>query len=155
MLKGEDEPIYLPADENRPYHAIFFAHGFFSSALHECAHWLIAGKERRKQIDYGYWYVPEGRTLEQQSFFQQVEVKPQALEWILSVAAGHRFHLSRDNLNTPEYEIQVFKHAVYQQMLDYQQEGLSKRAKQLRHRLCEFYGTCLDWRAEDFILETL
>jgi len=43
LEKGGDEPIYLPADASRSYHVIYFAHGFFSSALHECAHWLIAG----------------------------------------------------------------------------------------------------------------
>lgn len=28
LVKGDDEPIYLPADEQRSYHAIYFAHGF-------------------------------------------------------------------------------------------------------------------------------
>ena len=78
LLKGDNEPIYLPAEEGRAHHTLFFAHGFFSSALHECAHWLIAGEERRKQVDFGYWYVPDGRNTKQQALFQQVEVKPQA-----------------------------------------------------------------------------
>ena len=84
LVKGIDEPLYLPADENRPHNELFFAHGFFASALHECSHWLIAGEKRRKQVDFGYWYVPDGRTAEQQDLFQIVEVKPQAVEWILS-----------------------------------------------------------------------
>ncbi|WP_426760080.1 elongation factor P hydroxylase, partial [Pseudomonas aeruginosa] len=73
LVRGGDEPIYLPADDQRPYHALFFAHGFFSSALHECAHWLIAGEERRKLVDFGYWYAPDGRNEEQQTLFQRVE----------------------------------------------------------------------------------
>ena len=32
LIKGDDEPIYLPADDETPYHRIVFAHGFFASA---------------------------------------------------------------------------------------------------------------------------
>ncbi len=141
LIKGEDEPIYLPADEQRSYHAVFFAHGFFSSALHECAHWLIAGEHRRTLVDFGYWYVPDGRNEEQQALFQQVEVKPQAMEWILSVACGHPFRVSIDNLNGAHTETQAFKSAVYQQVSVYCTQGLSVRAERFRHVLCSFYKT--------------
>ena len=140
LVKGEDEPIYLPADKNRSYHAIYFAHGFFSSALHECAHWLIAGEARRLQVDFGYWYAPDGRTAEQQALFQTVEIKPQALEWMLSVAAGHRFRVSIDNLNGCESDTQGFKHAVYEQVQHYCTQGLPARAALFREALCGFYG---------------
>ena len=56
LIKGDDEPIYLPADDETPYHRIVFAHGFFASALHEISHWCVAGKARREQVDFGYWY---------------------------------------------------------------------------------------------------
>lgn len=140
LVKGGDEPLYLPADENRPYHAIFFAHGFFSSALHECSHWLIAGAERRKQIDFGYWYAPDGRTAEQQALFQLVEVKPQALECILSEASGHPFRVSIDNLDGAESDTDSFKAAVYQQVKKYNEQGLPKRAECFRSALSRFYG---------------
>lgn len=143
LVKGDEEPIYLPADEQRSYHAIVFAHGFFSSALHECAHWLIAGKERRKQVDFGYWYLPDGRSAEQQKLFQSMEVKPQAMEWVLSVAAGHRFRVSIDNLNGGEADTDAFKQAVYQQVATYCRQGLSRRADLFRNALCHFYGTSL------------
>ena len=155
LVKGEDEPIYLPANENSSYHALFFAHGFFSSALHECSHWLIAGKERRKQIDFGYWYVPDGRTAEQQATFQQVEVKPQAIEWILSVAAGYRFIVSIDNLNGGEFDSMAFKEAIYQQVLLYCNQGLSKRATLFRNALCDFYRTSHNLKIDDFNLNRL
>lgn len=65
LERGGDYPIYLPAfiDEGnvaseRPYNVILFAHGYYSSALHEIAHWLVAGTERRKLEDFGYWYEP-------------------------------------------------------------------------------------------------
>lgn len=155
LVKGDGEPIYLPADENRSYHAIFFAHGFFSSALHECAHWLIAGEERRKLVDFGYWYLPDGRTAEQQTRFQSVEVKPQALEWILSQAAGHPFRVSLDNLNGEANDPEPFKSAVHQQVADYCSQGLPARAQLFRLALCRFYGTSLLLDIHDFNRATL
>lgn len=140
LIKGGDEPIYLPADETRPYHAIYFAHGFFSSALHECAHWFIAGRARRQQIDFGYWYEPDGRTQEQQLLFQQLEVKPQAIECILSMAAGYRFQISVDNLRGQEVDTNEFKAAVQQQAAYYTEHGLPKRAEQFRKTLSDFYA---------------
>ena len=44
LIKGDDEPIYLPADAEVPYNRIVFAHGFYASAIHEISHWCIAGK---------------------------------------------------------------------------------------------------------------
>jgi elongation factor P hydroxylase len=76
LVKGLDEPIYLPQDDGRPHNELYFAHGFFASALHETSHWLIAGEKRRKLVDFGYWYAPDGRSKEQQDQFQIVEVKP-------------------------------------------------------------------------------
>lgn len=155
LVKGDNEPVYLPADEHRSFHAIFFAHGFFSSALHECSHWLIAGKERRQQIDFGYWYIPDGRSAEQQDLFQSVEVKPQAMEWVFSVATGHRFRVSVDNLDGAEGDTERFKEAVYQQVLSYCQQGLPQRAKLFREALCNFYSICPDLKSGDFKREVL
>ena len=53
---GGDEPIYLPADAGTPHHRIIFARGFYASALHEIAHWCVAGPKRRLLEDFGYWY---------------------------------------------------------------------------------------------------
>ena len=150
LVKGGDEPIYLPADESRPYHALFFARGFFASALHECAHWLIAGEKRRQQVDFGYWYVPDGRTQEEQTLFQSVEVKPQAMEWILSRAAGAPFRLSIDNLSGAESDSAAFALAVYNQVTAYCARGLPARAKKFRDALCLFYGTSPSLEVGDF-----
>lgn len=140
LVKGGDEPIYLPADASRHYHAIFFAHGFYSSGMHECAHWLIAGEERRKLVDFGYWYEPDGRTPAQQLLFQTVEVKPQAIESILCEAAGFRFQVSIDNLNGGESNTDEFKEAIAQQIVVYKKMGLPKRAERFKNALCAFYG---------------
>ncbi len=116
LERGRDYPIYLPAfidEENkpseRPYNVILFAHGFYSSALHEIAHWLVAGKARRQLEDFGYWYEPDGRSAERQREFEQVEVKPQAIEWILATAANFRYFASADNLTGDAGDNSAFK----------------------------------------------
>lgn len=141
LIKGGEEPIYLPTNEHCPYNAIYFARGFYSSALHEISHWLIAGKERRKLEDFGYWYEPDGRSEQQQREFEKVEIKPQALEWILATAAGFRYIASSDNINGNPGDTQPFKQAVYEQVKRYAEIGLPKRAETLRKALAKFYGT--------------
>ncbi|MFQ1046994.1 elongation factor P hydroxylase [Avibacterium paragallinarum] len=141
LVKGGDEPLYVPANEHCPYNAIYFARGFYSSALHEISHWLIAGKERRKLEDFGYWYEPDGRSEQRQREFEQVEIKPQALEWILATAAGFRYFASSDNLDGETGDTQPFKQAVYQQVKIYAEKGLPKRAETLRKALAKFYDT--------------
>lgn len=112
LAHSADEPEYLPATDQKPAQ-ILFAHGFFASALHEISHWCIAGAERRKLPDLGYWYAPDGRDREQQQLFEQVEVKPQALEWLLTVACGRSFRISLDNLNGDVGNGDDFKNAVH------------------------------------------
>ena len=87
-MAGEDEPIYLPADQQCAHHRIIFAHGFFASALHEISHWCIAGPERRLLVDFGYWYEPDGRDVLKQAEFERLEIKPQAVEWALATSCA-------------------------------------------------------------------
>jgi elongation factor P hydroxylase len=155
LVKGADEPLYLPADGERKHNELFFAHGYFASALHESSHWLIAGEKRRTQIDFGYWYEPDGRTASQQALFQNVEVKPQAMEWILSMAAGFRFRVSLDNLNGSQADTEDFKQAVHQQVKTYCEKGLPERAETLRLSLCQFYNTPSVLKFENFDIETI
>ena len=112
LVRGEGEPIYLPADTNHPHHRVIFAHGFFASALHEIAHWCVAGPERRLLEDFGYWYKPDGRTEQEQDEFERVEVSPQAYEWILTLSAGRKFHFSADNLSQGLGASESFKESV-------------------------------------------
>ena len=97
LVKGDFEPEYFP-ETSDSYAKIQFAHGFFNSALHEISHWTIAGDARRKLPDLGYWYAPDGRTQQQQALFEQVEIKPQAIEWMFAKAFGRKFRVSLDNL---------------------------------------------------------
>lgn len=155
LVKGTDEPLYVPADEVNKHSSLYFAHGFFSSALHECSHWLIAGANRRKQLDFGYWYVPDGRNSSEQELFQSMEIKPQAMEWILSTAARYRFGVSLDNINGSEADTKAFKLAVYSQVQHYCEQGLPARAELFRSSLCTFYNTSPLLKIEDFNIATL
>lgn len=102
LLPGGEEPLYRPAVLPGDWHEIVFRHDYFQSALHEIAHWCVAGAARRQQLDYGYWYDPDGRTRARQDEFERVEARPQAVEWVLSVACGRRFAVSLDNLDAAE-----------------------------------------------------
>lgn len=141
LVKGDDEPIYLPASMTGNEHQVIFAHGFFASAMHEIAHWCVAGKERRLQEDYGYWYEPDGRTEEQQRLFEKVEVIPQAMEKCFCLAAGFRFRVSVDNLNGSPGDTRGFEENVDRQAKKYLTEGLPDRAQRFFDALEDFYGT--------------
>lgn len=140
LLLGGDEPIYLPADDVHSHHRIIFARGYFASALHEIAHWCIAGPQRRLLEDYGYWYQPDGRSAEVQVEFEKVEVKPQAVEWILAASCGFRFQVSCDNLSgNCEPDRLGFTLKVREQILVYLEQGMPERAKTLSDALRQHY----------------
>ncbi len=150
---GGDEPIYLPADEKVDYHRIIFARGFYASALHEIAHWCVAGPERRLLEDFGYWYHPDGRSEQVQAEFEKVEVRPQAYEWILSVSAGFPFTVSCDNLNGDfEPDRLAFMTKVHQEVMGILEQGLPERVRMLSQALRDFYETPA-LTAENFILK--
>ncbi|WP_087020359.1 elongation factor P hydroxylase [Thaumasiovibrio subtropicus] len=139
LIAGDNEPLYMPANNENAFHQVIFAHGYFSSALHEIAHWCIAGDQRRMLVDYGYWYEPDGRTEAQQAQFEIVEIKPQAIEWVLSASCGKPFRVSCDNLSGAEVNRHQFTERVLDQVHSYLESGLPKRAEQLSHALRDFY----------------
>lgn len=156
LERGGSEPVYLPADAQCPWHRIVFAHGYFTSALHEIAHWCVAGPARRLQVDFGYWYAPDGRSREQQRVFESVEIKPQALEWIFSVAAGHRFRVSTDNLSGDgPFDPEQFKRNVQQEVFRRLQQGLPVRAQRFTSALIAHYRPGLALQADLFRLDDL
>ena len=137
LVKGDFEPEYFPATESTPAR-IQFAHGFFNSALHEISHWSIAGDQRRLLPDLGYWYAPDGRTAEQQALFEQVEIKPQAIEWLFATAFGRKFRVSLDNLTGEGGDGNRFKDHVFAQVQAYfsGQAQLPRDAKHFIDCIC-------------------
>ncbi|HYW03349.1 MAG TPA: elongation factor P hydroxylase [Gammaproteobacteria bacterium] len=143
LVRGGEEPLYLPADGAHSRHRILFAHGFFASALHEIAHWTIAGAARRKRVDYGYWYRGDGRTASEQADFESVELRPQAIEWAFSLAARCRFRVSVDNLSGAPVDRQAFRARVHRELRRFDHEGFPPRARRFIDVLCRAFGTDL------------
>ena len=155
LCGGYDEPLYIPQSDTQLLNQIIFRQDYYSSALHEIAHWCIASKERRKLVDYGYWYKPDGRIAAEQQLFEEVEAKPQALEWTFSVAAGIKFRVSADNLGANPEISASFKLKIYENMMKYLQNGLPKRAEQFKNALLKFYQPTPQMNASQFKLEYL
>lgn len=133
---GANEPYYKPGSPN----VIFFREDFIRSALHEVAHWCVAGAARRSLPDYGYWYAPDGRDEAQQMAFYGVEVKPQAIEKAFCFAAGIDFKVSVDNLSVSPTDpaIASFRAAVDVEFERITSSGLPARAEVFRKALAEF-----------------
>jgi len=98
LVGGAQEPFYTPWRNGQPAEIQFRA-DFVRSALHEVAHWCLAGKMRRSYPDYGYWYSPDDRNVHQQQAFFAVEARPQSLERLFCAAIALPFSPSIDNLS--------------------------------------------------------
>ncbi|MFT4632230.1 MAG: elongation factor P hydroxylase [Candidatus Azotimanducaceae bacterium] len=128
VLVGQgDEPVYLPATPELPWHRVVFRADYGASALHEAAHWCLAGLHRRTLEDYGYSYQGQ-RDATQQLVFEQLEVRPQALEWIFSQAAGLAFRVSCDNFDEACLDRQRFQRQIQLQAQALVRQGLPARA---------------------------
>ena len=144
LIGGAREPPYQPSHAPGQPHRLFYREDYFASALHEVAHWCIAGPARRQQVDFGYWYTPEGRSAGAQCAFEAVEYKPQALEWFFAKACGYRFRLSSDNLAALGGELPdsaAFAQRVLQQARHWRSHGLPLRAGIFYRGLCDEFGT--------------
>jgi len=152
---GGAEPLYRPADGDCAVHRIVYRADYFASALHEIAHWCIAGAERRQQVDYGYWYHPDGRDRAAQHAFEAVEASPQALEWIFATAAGYSFRISLDNLGNVLASSPQFCHRIVVAARHYCRAGLPPRAAQFVSAVAGHYGVAAPTAAERYTTTTL
>ena len=94
LVGGAAEPFFAPGKPSQ----IHFREDYVRSALHEVAHWCVAGRRRRQLPDYGYWYSPDGRDADQQQSFFAVEARPQAIERCFCEVIGIPFSPSVDNV---------------------------------------------------------
>jgi elongation factor P hydroxylase len=131
---GGDEPLYLPRTRSAPA-LIIHTRDYVASALHEAAHWCIAGARRRRLIDYGYGYVPPPRTPADQQLFFRNEIRTQALESILARAADAPFRVSHDDPDADEAAVQQFAGAVSAEAARLAEQGLPPRAARLHAAL--------------------
>lgn len=132
----------MPAGPKSPSAKIFYRQDYLASALHEVAHWCIAGKARRAMEDFGYWYNPDGRSAAQQNKFELAEVKPQTLEWMFSVACRKPFQVSADNLTGDGLadNDMMFRSAVVDQAQRWCLSGkMPKRGLQFLQALMDYY----------------
>ncbi len=153
LVGGGSEPLYRPAKSGQNPARIEFVHDYYASALHEIAHWCLAGEQRRKRVDYGYWYHEDGRAPELQAKFEQVEVKPQALEWVFSAAAGTPFRVSLDNLNGSPHDEPRFRANLVRQARNFMISDMPARAALFMRALLGYYSREISER--DFCLENL
>ena len=125
---GADEPYYVPGEPHR----IFFREDFVRSALHEVAHWCVAGEFRRALPDYGYWYSPDGRDAGQQLAFFAVEARPQAIERNFCEAIGILFSPSVDNVDVQiePHHLCRFEARIEEWCDQFERSGLPPRAAQ-------------------------
>ena len=130
---GADEPFFSPGQPS----TVFFREDFGRSALHEVAHWCVAGAIRRRLPDYGYWYAPDGRDEREQAAFFSVEVTPQAIEALFCESLGLAFTVSVDNLmiSSDDPAIQIFNEAVTTKVSLLRTNGLPPRASRFNQAL--------------------
>ena len=134
LVGGADEPLYLPARGSAPAE-VRYRDDFVASALHEVAHWCIAGAARRAEADYGYWYAPDGRGADAQHEFERVEIRPQAIESIFARSCGLPFRVSLDNPGRDELDPAPFEARVAAEAQRLERSGLPPRAARFRDAL--------------------
>ena len=126
LIGGAAEPYYQPGSPHR----IYFRADYLRSALHEVAHWCVAGRRRRDLPDYGYWYSPDGRHADQQQAFFTVEARPQAIERRFCEVAGIPFSSSVDNVGVhiEPQQLRRFEARIQAWCDQFERTGLPPRA---------------------------
>lgn len=103
MCGAASEPMYVPARQTSPAQ-LHFRDDYAASALHEAAHWCLAGNRRRQIEDFGYRYIAPPRTRGSREAFFRFERRPQALESFFAHAAGISFRVSVDDFGLDDHD---------------------------------------------------
>lgn len=139
LVGGATEPYFEPGIPSR----VHFRADYFRSALHEVAHWCLAGSVRRTLPDYGYWYSADGRDVSRQRAFFAVEARPQALESIFCEACAEPFSPSLDNtgIEVPGLAVDEFQRRLAVCRQRFELEGLPLRARRFHVALLNAFAT--------------
>ena len=133
MHGGYREPMYIPGTDAAE---LRYTLDHTASALHEAAHWCIAGRRRRRYTDYGYFYEPPPRSGMDRARFEGVEIEAQSVEVLFAAAAGSQFQPSGDDVGAPLFLEEAFGHRILERARERRQVGLPKRADKFRAALC-------------------
>jgi len=96
---GEAEEPFYEAPREDAKAVLYFRSNYPRSLLHEISHYCLAGDRRRSLDDFGYWYIPCGRNVEEQQRFELVETRPQGLEKAICEIVGIHFSPSLDDFS--------------------------------------------------------
>lgn len=129
MHGGYREPMYIPGMD---VVEIRYTLDHTASALYEAAHWCIAGRRRRRNTDYGYFYEPPPRSGMHRVRFEDVEIEAQSVEVLLAEAAGSQFQPSADDVDVPLFLLEAFSSRILERARERRQVGLPKRADKFR-----------------------
>ena len=138
LIGGSNEPLYLPGDGEQMAR-LYYREDYAASALHEIAHWCIAGRDRRRSEDFGYQYTPPPRTAQQQEKFFALECRTQALESIFAEAAGLQFRVSADNLAADLSDFAQVVRQMVPQVRHWMLESVDSRARTFAQALAAWH----------------
>lgn len=134
---GHAEPYYQPPTAGA-VGVLGYSYDYPASALHEAAHWCLAGARRRRCHDFGFDYVPTAaRDAEQQCAFEAAEVRSQAIEWRFALAAALPFHVSIDCIGR---DATPFRQAVIAEARRRCRDGWPPRADRFAAALAARFG---------------
>ena len=144
---GGREPEYRPGAP-----ALLIARSdYTASALHEAAHWCVAGAARRRLPDYGYPYLAPPRAGPARSQFFALERRAQAFEAVFSDAAGLEFRASADDLSLPLAQLARFEQSVRREAAALIAEGrLPGRAQRFARALRALTAGQSGWTRPNF-----
>ncbi len=145
LIGGASEPLYEPGFGATPAR-LYYREDFAASALHEAAHWCIAGSARRKLQDFGYAYVAPPRSAAAQARFFSAELKTQTLESIFAGCAGIEFRPSADNLEATVDDFSAAVTDATPAMMVWLQGSSGERAHRFCRALCRSSGASLPWK---------
>ena len=130
VMHGEyREPMYIPGMDVAE---LRYTLDHTALALHEAAHWCIAGRRRRRNTDYGYFYEPPPRSGMHRVRFEDVDIEAQSVEVLLAEAAGSQFQPSSDDVDVPLFLLEAFSSRILERARERRQVGLPKRADKFR-----------------------